>query len=107
MSFLQVHCVSFKIINSSTLLLPAWRKLTAGTPFKNQTLLQDIATCWNSTYNMLSVFLEMKDLVNQFLDSSSNRLTQYMLEDDEWEAVKDLVMALKVCIMYSLLFSLV
>lgn len=107
MSFLQARRVSFKIINSPTLLLPAWRKLTAGTPFENRTLPRDVATRWNSTYNMLSVFLEMKDLVNQFLDSSSNGLTQYMLEDDEWEAVKDLVMALKVCIMYSLLFSLV
>ncbi|KAE9394220.1 hypothetical protein BT96DRAFT_771873, partial [Gymnopus androsaceus JB14] len=55
----------------------------------------DIATRWNFTYNMLTAFLEMKEIVHKFLDSSSNALTNYMLMESEWDAVKDLVHVLK------------
>ncbi|KAE9394029.1 hypothetical protein BT96DRAFT_737234, partial [Gymnopus androsaceus JB14] len=66
--------VSFKVINSPTILLPAWHKTVAGLPFENHTLPRDIAMRWNSTYDMLAAFIEMKDCVNKFLDSSSNGL---------------------------------
>lgn len=94
----QTRRISFKIINSPTLLLPRWRAVTASTPFENRTLPRDVATRWNSTYDMLKVFLELKEYVIKFTDSSSNGLADYMLSDDEWEAVEGLVSALKVCI---------
>ncbi|KAE9399636.1 hypothetical protein BT96DRAFT_771216, partial [Gymnopus androsaceus JB14] len=55
--------ISFKIINSPTLLLPKWREQVANTDFKNRVLPRDVATRWNSTYDMLSAFLEMKQHV--------------------------------------------
>ncbi|KAE9388324.1 hypothetical protein BT96DRAFT_784989, partial [Gymnopus androsaceus JB14] len=62
---------SFKIINSPTLLLPRWRTITASTPFENRTLPRDVSTRWNSTYDMLKAFSELKELVIKFTDSSS------------------------------------
>ncbi|KAE9398941.1 hypothetical protein BT96DRAFT_780970, partial [Gymnopus androsaceus JB14] len=70
--------------------LPSWRKAVAGSAFRNRTLPWDVSTCWNSTYDMLAAFIEMKEYVDIFLDSSSNGLTQYLLTDTEWKAVEDL-----------------
>ncbi|KAE9392847.1 hypothetical protein BT96DRAFT_748394, partial [Gymnopus androsaceus JB14] len=55
--------ISFKIINSTTLLLPRWREQVADMEFRNRILPRDVATCWNSTYDMLAAFLEMRDPV--------------------------------------------
>ncbi|KAE9404172.1 hypothetical protein BT96DRAFT_813986, partial [Gymnopus androsaceus JB14] len=93
--------VSFKIINSPTLLLPCWRETTAGTSFKNRTLPRDVATCWNSTYDMLKAFLEMKELVKAFLDCASYGLSAYALSEKEWQAINDLVSALKAQFFFS------
>lgn len=43
-------------------------------------------------------FIEMKTAVIQFLDRSSNGLSEYMLSEEEWEAASDLTKALKVCL---------
>lgn len=92
----QTRRISFKIINSPTLLLPRWRAITATTPFEHRTLPRDVATRWNSTFDMLKTFLELKEFVIKFTDSSSNGLADYILTPDEWEAVEGLVSVLKV-----------
>lgn len=92
----QTRKISFKIINSTTLLLPRWRQHVSGTRFKDRVLPRDVATRWNSTYDMLAAFIEMKNEVSQFLDRSSNGLAEFLLTDDEWEAIAGLVSALKV-----------
>ncbi|KAJ3834418.1 hypothetical protein F5878DRAFT_518082, partial [Lentinula raphanica] len=87
--------ISFKIIHSTTVLLPKWREHVADTKFKGRVLPRDVATRWNSTYDMMAAFLEMKTEVSEFLDRSSNRLSDFVLSEDEWEAIKDLVSILK------------
>jgi len=99
----QSRKISFKIINLPTLLLPHWREVTASTPFENCILPRDVATRWNSTYDMLKAFLEMKNLVAKFMDSSLNGLLDYILSDEDWDAVNDLVSALKVRLIFLLL----
>ncbi|KAE9384407.1 hypothetical protein BT96DRAFT_771569, partial [Gymnopus androsaceus JB14] len=68
MALFKARKISFKIINSTTLLLPRWREQVAHTEFKDRTLPRDVATRWNSTYDMLAAFVEMKDPVMKFLD---------------------------------------
>ncbi|KAJ3742257.1 hypothetical protein EV360DRAFT_57808 [Lentinula raphanica] len=87
--------ISFKIIHSTTNLLPKWRAHVSEMEFKDQVLPRDVATRWNSTFDMLSAFLQMKDLVSGFLDHSSYQLVEYILDDDEWEAIEGLVSVLK------------
>ncbi|KAJ3767072.1 hypothetical protein FB446DRAFT_652718 [Lentinula raphanica] len=88
--------ISYKIINSPMLLLPKWREQLAGSDFAKQTLLKDVATRWNSTHNMLESFLQLKPAVVEFLDRASNRLSEYVLTDEEWEVVDELVSVLQV-----------
>ncbi|KAJ3963862.1 hypothetical protein EV361DRAFT_812957, partial [Lentinula raphanica] len=87
--------ISFKIIHSSTGLLPKWRDHLVGSQFEGRTLPRDVATRWNSTYDMMATFLEMKDLVSGFLDPVSHKLTEFILNDNEWEAIRGLVSILK------------
>ncbi|KAJ3965087.1 hypothetical protein EV361DRAFT_811267 [Lentinula raphanica] len=91
----QTRKISFKIINSPTLLLPKWWEQLSGTDFADRTLLRDVATQWNSTHNMLESFLNLKDAVVEFLDRASNRLSEFALTEEEWEVAQGLVSALQ------------
>ncbi|KAJ3749789.1 hypothetical protein EV360DRAFT_76163, partial [Lentinula raphanica] len=84
--------IAFKIVNSPTGLLPHWHALQPNICI----LPRDVSTRWNSTYNMLYAFVEMKTYVTRLLDSMTNGLGEYQLEDDEWEAIAGLTVALKV-----------
>ena len=46
---------------------------------------------------MLAAFIEMKTYINRYPDLSLNGLTDYILTDDEWMAIDDLIYVLKVC----------
>ncbi|PBK98848.1 hypothetical protein ARMGADRAFT_921053, partial [Armillaria gallica] len=56
----KLRKLSFKIINSSTILLPTWNAILNELKLKPKKLPHDIATCWNSTYDMLEVAMEHK-----------------------------------------------
>ncbi|KIY62321.1 hypothetical protein CYLTODRAFT_474834 [Cylindrobasidium torrendii FP15055 ss-10] len=45
---------------------------------------------------MLVGFWEMRSVVKPFLDRTSHGLVKYILSEEEWDAVKDLVNALQV-----------
>ncbi|KAE9389403.1 hypothetical protein BT96DRAFT_1070235, partial [Gymnopus androsaceus JB14] len=45
---------------------------------------------------MLLAFIEMKSVVIQFLDRALNGLADYNLLEEEWDAISDLVKALKI-----------
>ncbi|KAJ3738243.1 hypothetical protein EV360DRAFT_58301, partial [Lentinula raphanica] len=94
-TLIKTRKISFKIIHSTTQLLPRWREHVSSTEFKDQVLPRDVATRWNSTYDMLAAFLRMKEVVVEFVDRSSNRLSDYVLNEDEWEAIEGLVSVLK------------
>jgi len=56
-------------------------------------LLQDISTCWNSTYYMLDRFVELEYAIRgtlRLLDNPPNGLTT-----DEWTIVKELIQVLR------------
>ncbi|KAJ3969708.1 hypothetical protein EV361DRAFT_997987 [Lentinula raphanica] len=88
--------IAFKIIHSTTGLLPKWRDHVAGTQFKGLVLPRDVSTQWNSTYDMLAAFLAMKEPVTEFLDRSRHGLSDFALDDEEWNAIEGLVSVLKV-----------
>ncbi|PBK86091.1 hypothetical protein ARMGADRAFT_941021 [Armillaria gallica] len=57
--------LSFKIIKSSTILLPAWYAILNKLKLKQRMLLHDVSTRWNSMYDMLVMALEYKRAVKQ------------------------------------------
>ncbi|KAJ3715831.1 hypothetical protein C8R42DRAFT_538150, partial [Lentinula raphanica] len=55
--------IAFKIINSTTLLLPKWNEHLSGLGLDVKKLRRDVSTRWNSTHDMLESFLEMREAV--------------------------------------------
>ncbi|KAG0696295.1 hypothetical protein DFH29DRAFT_791569, partial [Suillus ampliporus] len=65
---LKLRKLSYKLINSTTILLPAWRKILLDLQMTPTNMPQDVCTRWNSTFDMLDyavVHQEAIDTVTQ------------------------------------------
>ena len=51
---------------------------------------RDVATRWNSTYDMLKFALTYSEPINQITRDRSIKLRQYELKDHEWTIVEQL-----------------
>ncbi|KAL1724873.1 hypothetical protein EV714DRAFT_180124, partial [Schizophyllum commune] len=61
----KLRKLAFKIINSSTILLPAWKEILQELNMRIKLLPRDVRTCWNSTYDMLVSALEHRDAIEK------------------------------------------
>ena len=92
----QIRTLSFKIINSSTKLLPAWKAVCAEKDLPVRLLPRDVRTRWNSTYDMLNFAIEYQDVVNQMTMRPENGLRTYELTGEAWTVLRQLSKVLKV-----------
>ncbi|KAI0745592.1 hypothetical protein C8Q76DRAFT_598751, partial [Earliella scabrosa] len=60
----KIRSLAFKIINSTTKLLPAWNAACAELGMKIRLLPRDVRTRWNSTYDMLETALKYRKVVD-------------------------------------------
>ncbi|KAJ3748255.1 hypothetical protein EV360DRAFT_56950, partial [Lentinula raphanica] len=101
----QTRKIAFKLINSTTGLLPKWREHLSKTEFAGRNLHRDVATRWNSTHNMLECFLELKGPISEFVDHASYGISEYSLTEEEWEIIGGLVTTLQILYDATLYFS--
>jgi hypothetical protein len=57
---------------------------------------QDVATCWNSTFDMLNFALEYRKALDVISAKHEMELRQYKLSEEEWRIAKQLQDVLKV-----------
>lgn len=95
----QLYKLSFKIINSSTILVPAWHLILNKLKMKQKMLPCDVTTHWNSTYDMLIVALEYKKVVKQITTDDGNvgdhTVSEFKLTLKEWNIAEQLYDILK------------
>ncbi|KAG2368824.1 hypothetical protein BDR07DRAFT_1448069 [Suillus spraguei] len=96
---------SFKLINLTTLLLPAWKEALKELKLPVKYMPQDVATCWNSTFNMLNFGLQYQAAIDVMTDKRKLGLGEYELSEEEWTLVKPLWDVLKVLKDATLYFS--
>jgi hypothetical protein len=87
------------------ILLPRWTQILKDLQITNNAsnsepliirmMLRDVATCWNSTYDMLVFTLEYRDAIDEI--SSDKDMRKYELDQEEWELVQQLCDVLSVC----------
>jgi hypothetical protein len=94
---LQVRKLAYKIVHSSTILLPAWKACLQKLKLPERIMSRDVTTRWNSTYDMLHFLVTYRNAVEQFTSDRQNDLRQYELNKAEWVIVTELCSVLKVC----------
>lgn len=57
---------------------------------------RDVATRWNSTFDMLEFALEYRTAIDRITDKCKLGLGEYELDDEEWILAKELHDVLKV-----------
>ncbi|KAF5335255.1 hypothetical protein D9758_017390 [Tetrapyrgos nigripes] len=102
----KLRKVSFKTINSSTLLLPQWFSILAEHKKKETVIPRDVKTCWNSTYDMLDYSCEHKRHINAFTsEDAENGLSEFALSKGEWKIAEQLCEVLSILKDATLYFS--
>ena len=94
---LQVRKLAYKIVHSSTILLPAWKMCLVELNLLLRIMSRDVTTRWNSTYDLLHFVVMYRSTVEQFTSDRQNDLRQYELKEAEWVIVTELCIVLKVC----------
>jgi len=94
---LQVRQLSFAIIHSTTIALPAWRDTCYELGLKVKLIPRDVVTRWNSTYDMMRFALTYREAIDAITADKTLKLRKYELDNDDWLIVEDLVAVLEVC----------
>lgn len=93
----QLRKFAFKVINSTTILLPAWKATLKELGLPVRLLKRDVWTRWNSTYDMLELALNSRQAIDKMCSDKTNGLQTYELVSSEWKIVEELLSVLKVC----------
>ncbi|KAK7452739.1 hypothetical protein VKT23_012140 [Stygiomarasmius scandens] len=88
--------IAFKIIHSSTLLLPAWRRVLEELEMIEKQMPHDVTTQWNSTYDMTSFSGDYQLAIDTMMAKKLNGLWDFELSADEWKIVCQLTLVLKI-----------
>jgi hypothetical protein len=85
----QLSKLAYKIIHSTTIVLPAWHQILADLHQSAMLMPCDIATRWNSTFDMVNYAIEHRKAVGVVAQRDLG-LWKFELIDHQWEIVKQL-----------------
>jgi hypothetical protein len=82
--------VQYSIKNSTTIILLRWKAIIevflaedVNSLLTVRMMPRDVATQWNSTYEMLKFVLEYQQVINQITSNGSMKLKKFKLEDED------------------------
>ena len=67
---------------------------------------RDVATRWNSTYDMLEFAIEFREALDTITGEKEMRLRKYKMDNEEWEIAQQLRDVLKVSISLVCVYSI-
>lgn len=70
-------------MNSTTILLPAWRSLCKECGLAEKLIPRDVKTCWNSSYDMAIVTVDYKKVYQRITADGELRLRAFELSKRE------------------------
>jgi hypothetical protein len=79
----QLRKLAYKIINSSTLLLPAWKNVLKRLEMDEKLLPRDVTTRWNSTFDMLDFAYSHRKALDLMTQDRANGLRDFELSEEE------------------------
>ncbi|KAG2030877.1 hypothetical protein BDR03DRAFT_810762, partial [Suillus americanus] len=60
--------LAYKLIHSTTLLLPAWKMILEELKLGDRIMPHDVSTWWNLTFDMLEFALEYREVIDAITD---------------------------------------
>ncbi|KAG1791478.1 hypothetical protein EV424DRAFT_1265938, partial [Suillus variegatus] len=90
LALVKVPKLAYKTIHSTTIILPAWHAILKDLSEPQTLMPRDVATWWNSTFDMLDYALEHREAVDTVMQWQDLSLQKYELEDNEWEILQQL-----------------
>jgi hypothetical protein len=91
-----LHSLAFAIVHSTTKVLPAWREACKVHNMSARLIPRDVKTRWNSTFDMISVALQYRAVLDDITANKALKLRKHELDDGDWAILKDLARVLKV-----------
>ncbi|RPD57810.1 hypothetical protein L226DRAFT_444721, partial [Lentinus tigrinus ALCF2SS1-7] len=70
----KLRKLAFKIVNSTTKLAPAWRKICVELGLPERMIPRDVRTRWNSTYDMIKMSVEYRAAVKRMCSDADHGL---------------------------------
>lgn len=92
----QIQKLSFAIIHSTTIALPAWRATCIANNLKPNLIPWDVVTRWNSTHDMMVFAIKYRIAIDDITADKSLKLRKFELDDSDWQIIGDLVSILQV-----------
>ena len=100
----QLRKLSFAVIHSTTIALPAWRHACETHKLKSRLIPHDVVTRWNSTHDMMEFALKYRKPIDDVTADKKLNLRKFELDNDDWKIIEDLVAILHVCDRFPHLF---
>ncbi len=91
-----MHHLTFKIVHSTTKVLPAWNAILVEKKLPQRLIPRDVRTRWNSTYDMLQVALKYCTAVDTLCSRREHSLRVFELSPEEWTIMQELCDMLEV-----------
>ncbi|KAL1684537.1 hypothetical protein GGG16DRAFT_68114 [Schizophyllum commune] len=98
----QLRKLAYKVVNSTTKLLPAWFRCLKDHKMAETYIPRDVSTRWNSTYDTLQYVLEHKKAIKAYLanEDLAPELEPLGLTTQEWRCAEQLRRPLKQLTLY-------
>jgi hypothetical protein len=82
--------LAYKIIHSTTLILPVWRQILKDLNLDDQIMPHDVTRRWNSTFDMLNFSIKYRAAIDKITGDQTMELRHFKLYDSDWEIAKQL-----------------
>ena len=93
----QLRKLAYKLIHSTTKLLPLWNEYIEKVKLSTQIMPRDVLTRWNSTYDMLKFALKYRQAIDGITADRDAELRAFELKEEEWKITQQLHDILEVC----------
>ena len=92
----QLRKLSVKLIHSTTILGPAWKRCLADLKMDYRIMPRNVTTRWNSTYDMLDFAVKYRNALDKMTSDRKNDLHKYEMDDNDWKLAEQLRNVLEV-----------
>jgi hypothetical protein len=87
---LKLRKLMYKIIHSTTIILPVWRQVLRQLNLDERIMPCDVTTQWNSTFDMLDFAIVYRATIDKLTGDWSMELCDFELQNLDWEIAKQL-----------------